>query len=367
MDTLLVTYEIQSDPADIQARAQAVAVEQSVEMPVQAIRDRQILDEIVGQVESVDETGPNTYRVQCRFAAATTGFEAAQFVNVLFGNTSLQESVRLVDAELPASLLAAFSGPRAGIAGLRAMCRAPRRPLTCTALKPQGSSPAALAALCKTFALAGIDVIKDDHGLANQSFSPFAERVQACQAAVEEAFRETGVKTYYAPNLSGGARQLREQAQIAQDMGVEILMVAPMLVGLPTFYELVSETLRVPVLGHPALAGAARIAPAFLFGKLFRLFGCDVSIFPNYGGRFAYSQAECTALAQTARAPWGDLLTTMPSPAGGMTVDRVGEMIDFYGLDTMLLIGGGLYTAGDALLRRAQEFVVQVARSGEAA
>ena len=40
-----------------------------------------------------------------------------------------------------------------------------------------------------------------------------------------------------------------------------------------------------------------------------------------------------------------------------MTVERAPEMLDFYGNDTMLLIGGGLLAAGDALLERTREFV----------
>jgi ribulose-bisphosphate carboxylase large chain len=367
MSWMHVTYHIHCRPQEIEARAEAVAVEQSVEMPVQAIRQAHVLDDILGKVESIAPIGENRYKVVIRLAAATTGYEPAQFVNMLFGNTSLQESVELVDIELPADLLAAFSGPKYGIAGLRALVNGYGRPLTCTALKPQGISPTALAALCHTFALAGIDFIKDDHGLANQAYAPFAARVTACQRATVQANQQTGLRTYYCPNLSGGPKQLFEQAKIAREEGIAVVMVAPMLVGLPLFYELVQEHLTMPVLGHPALAGAARMAPVLLFGKLFRIFGCDAVIYPNYGGRFSYSQQTCADLAAAARAPWGDLLTAAPTPAGGMTVERVDEMIDFYGPDTMLLIGGGLLTAGEALLERSREFVAKVkAGRGEA-
>jgi ribulose-bisphosphate carboxylase large chain len=163
--------------------------------------------------------------------------------------------------------------------------------------------------------------------------------------------------------LSGTPQQLFEQAHIAREEGVSIVMVAPMLVGLPTFYELVQDHLHLPVLGHPAFSGAARISPILLFGKLFRLFGCDAVIYPNYGGRFTYSQQLCADLAATARAPWGQIKPAMPVPAGGMTVERVPEMVNFYGPETMLLIGGGLLSAGDQLLARSRQFVQSVAGS----
>jgi len=52
---------------------------------------------------------------------------------------------------------------------------------------------------------------------------------------------------------------------------------------------------------------------------------------------------------------------TLPVPAGGMTVERVDEMVSAYGADTMLLIGGGLLTAREKLFDKSREFVRKVA------
>jgi ribulose-bisphosphate carboxylase large chain len=227
-------------------------------------------------------------------------------------------------------------------------------------LKPQGSTVEHLAKLARTFAAAGIDVIKDDHGLANQAFSPFAERVPAVQRAVEEANLEHGGRTIYAPTFSGGPAALAEQIRIAKACGVRMALVAPMLVGLPVFVELV-RGLDIPVMAHPAFAGAGRIAPSVLLGTLYRLFGADATIFPNHGGRFSYSRETCLDIAAAARRPFSELAPSFPVPAGGMTVDRVDDMVSGYGADTMLLIGGGLLSAGDRLGDRAREFVKKVA------
>ena len=55
----------------------------------------------------------------------------------------------------------------------------------------------------------------------------------------------------------------------------------------------------------------------------------------------------------------------MPTPAGGMTRERVGEMLSFYGPDTMLLIGGALLVAPpDKLTQGAADFVRAVANHG---
>ncbi|MEA2786900.1 MAG: S-methyl-5-thioribulose 1-phosphate isomerase, partial [Candidatus Eremiobacteraeota bacterium] len=148
-----------------------------------------------------------------------------------------------------------------------------------------------------------------------------------------------------------------------RDAGVRVVLVAPMVVGLPAFADLVDEFPEFVYLAHPSFGGNARIAPSLLFGRILRLFGADAPIFVNYGGRFGYSQDECGALAATARAPWGDVRPALPVPAGGMRLDRVDELLDFYGTDTMLLIGGNLLLAeGDALRARAREFVSSVER-----
>ena len=65
-------------------------------------------------------------------------------------------------------------------------------------------------------------------------------------------------------------------------------------------------------------------------------------MFANHGGRFAYSTATCLNLARFAREDWPGIKPSIPVPAGGMTTERVPEMLDFYGRDTMLLIGGAL-------------------------
>jgi len=361
---ITAVYRIRSDAASIEARAQAIAVEQSVEMPVAAIADRSVLDGIVGRVDGIAELhsggGDGLFEVRIALAAATTGLEAGQLMNMLFGNTSLHDDVVLHDVLFPEAVAAAFGGPNHGLEGLRARAGAAGRAMTCTALKPQGLPPAALAGLAGRFARGGLDFVKDDHGLADQAYSPFAERVPACADAVRAANAATGGRTRYVPSLSGDLDALRRQVAIARDAGVDTVLVAPMVVGLPAFRALVREAADMAVLAHPALGGAARIALPLLFGRLFRLFGADATIFPNHGGRFGYTAETCRALADAARAPWGDLRPCVPVPAGGMALDRVGEMLDGYGADTMLLIGGSLLAAGDRLVDAAAAFTTSV-------
>ena len=366
MSWIEATYRLRLPPEAVETAAQALALEQSVEVPAAIVRDPFVAEHIVGRVEAIHARDDGTHDARVRLASATTGGDVAQTINMLFGNSSLHEHVELVDVAFPPDFLGRFPGPRHGIDGIRRALGAYDRPLTCAALKPQGLSAQRLAALCETFAAAGIDVIKDDHGLADQVYAPFAERVAACQRAIGRAAASTGRRALYAPSLVGSPRALAAQARVARDAGVGMVLVAPALVGMPAFAELVAEHLDVPVLAHPAYGGAARVAPPLLLGKLFRWLGADAVIFPSFGGRFAYAPATCHEIAAAARGPWSHLRPMLPVPAGGLTLERVDEVVRFYGADTMLLMGGALLAAGDALAERTREFVERVNTSARA-
>jgi ribulose-bisphosphate carboxylase large chain len=361
---ITAVYHVTDAASRIGARAEAIAVEQSVEMPVAAISDRAVLDDVVGRVEDITEVAGGVFEVRVGLAVATTGLEAGQLLNMLYGNTSLHPDVVLKDAVFPDAVLAAFGGPRHGLFGLRARVGASARALTCSALKPQGLSAHALAGLAGKLARGGLDFLKDDHGLADQGYSPFAERVPRVAEAVRAARAHDGGRTCYVPSLSGNLDQLRSQVEIVRAEGLDTVLVAPMVTGVAAFHTLVRENPSIAFIVHPAMAGASRIAPPLLLGKLFRLFGADATVFPNHGGRFGYTPATCRGLADTALASWGGFRAAVPVPAGGMTLDRVAEMLKFYGRDVMLLIGGGLLAAGARITEETAAFVAAVARHG---
>ena len=353
-DRFTVTYRVQSDAASIAARAQAIAVEQSVEMPLAAIDDPAVLRDIVGTVEDIADRGGGAFDVRIGLASATVQADAAQLLNMAFGNSSLQPDVTLIGLEKPPG----FGGPRHGIAGLRARAGASGRALTGAAIKPQGLPVHRLSELVARFAEGGIDLIKDDHGLADQAFSRFAERVPVCAAAARRAGH-----ALYVPSLSGDLDALRRQARLARDEGLAAVMVAPQLAGLANLQALGREFPDLVLLAHPTLGGAARIAPEVLIGEVFPLVGADAVIFPNYGGRFGYSEARCRAIAGAARAAGA-----LPVPAGGMTLARVPELLGFYGAVVMLLIGGNLLLARDDLAAASRRFAdaVRDFRHGDA-
>jgi ribulose-bisphosphate carboxylase large chain len=357
---VIAHYCVRAGAASIEDRALQLAVEQSVEMPLAAVRDPEILSRIVGKVRTISAAGDGWFHVRIELAATTIGDDAGQLLNILFGNSSMQDDVVLHDADFPQALLASFGGPNHGLGGVRRLAGVEGRALTCCALKPQGLSAAELAKLAFAFAQGGVDFIKDDHGLADQAFSPFEDRVKACAAAVRDASRSTGKLTRYVPSLSGSFEEIDRRLDIAAREGLQAAMLAPAVIGASNFVALKRRHPRFHFFAHPSMTGCARISPP-LYARLFRVFGADAVIFPNYGGRFAYSAQTCRGVAEALRAPLGALRGAAPVPAGGLTTNRAPEILRFYGQDAILLIGGDLQLAGlDKVAAGTERFVQAV-------
>jgi ribulose-bisphosphate carboxylase large chain len=364
-------YRIRADDAAAAlARAREICLEQTVEFPDALIPSAAIREQIVGAPDAPIRADQGAWDVTIRFPVEAAGGELTQLLNVLFGNIALQPGVRLMDLRLPGSLAERFPGPRFGIPGLRRLLGVPDRPLLCTALKPMGLSAPALAGLAYALALGGIDLIKDDHGLADQPFSPFDERVSRCAESVARANRETGRQCLYLPNVTAPAAQVLPRARAARDAGAGGLLFCPGLAGFDAMRGLAADDdLGLPILSHPALIGGLALAPEtglaprVLYGSLNRLAGADAAIFPHLGGRFAFSATDCRDIAAGCIDAVPGHAPIFPVPAGGMKLARVRELCAFYGRDCILLIGGDLHALepGEHLVQRCRRFVTLAA------
>ena len=70
------SYRVVCSREDISRKAEALAIEQSVEMPLEAITDAWVRREIVGRVTEIGDGGDGSFRVRVSLSAATTGRRA---------------------------------------------------------------------------------------------------------------------------------------------------------------------------------------------------------------------------------------------------------------------------------------------------
>jgi ribulose-bisphosphate carboxylase large chain len=115
------------------------------------------------------------------------------------------------------------------------------------------------------------------------------------------------------------------------------------------------DRLAMPVMAHPSLTGSfvlprdEGISHGVMYGTLQRLAGADVSVFPNVGGRFGFSEDECRSIARACLSPDGPGRPILPSPGGGMSVERAAELRALYGDDAVHLLGGSLLRQGERI------------------
>ena len=322
-----------------------MAVELTVEVPEKVIdRYPHLHQELVAVIESVDAISSGLHEITLSFSGNLPGADLTRWLNLLLGNCSMLPGVTLTDLEIPDELLSGFAGPRYGIDGVRQRVSVPQRPLLATALKPRGAPISDLQKICRDFVEGGGDLIKDDHNLIDDSHEQFLERVVACVESIRSS--ERGRRVLYLVNLMGPAEELDRRLEDALEAGADGGLVAPWVLGLDRTRKLIADHPGV-YLGHPSMSGVytrsgGGIAPRLVHGTFARLAGIDGSVFVNAGGRFSPTREEGRSVAQKLVEPLAALKSGWAVPAGGMSPERVPEMLADYGSQVMILIGGAI-------------------------
>ena len=366
-DRFKVRYQITGAEAEARSLAETARVEQSVEFPAELVPDGDIRDRIMGQLEAFEPCGEGRFRATISFAVESAGTELTQLINLLWGTGSFFPGFRVERAELPESLLAHYRGPRFGVTGLRERVKIYDRPLLCTAIKPMGLTPQHLAGMAYACALGGMDLIKDDHGITDQPFCRFEERVTQCAEAVARANRETGFSCLYVPNVTGPTDQILARARFASEAGAGGIMISPGLTGFDAMRQVADDDrVNLPVLSHPTATGHCVLHPEhgfshyLFYGQLQRLAGADSSIYIQQGGRFQVRPEDCLAARDGCRDALGHIRPIMPMPGGGMTRERIAGLKETYGAEVIFLVGGGLHRMGPDLAENVRQLVSSV-------
>tara|TARA_R100001143_G_scaffold52481_2_gene47673 strand:- start:39567 stop:40685 length:1119 start_codon:yes stop_codon:yes gene_type:complete len=356
-----LTFRVQAESEhEAEQIAHHIRTEQTVEMPLPSVPKsaKHSIAELLSVQPSV---GKNLWTVLISFPTSVVADDITQLINVLFGNISLLPGIKIVDAD--DNLFSRFcQGPSFGMDGIRNLLGKRNGALSCTALKPIGLTENEFAERAYSFSKAGIDIIKDDHGLTNQKEATFKRRVAACVEAIRKGEQHSGKKTLYFPNITSNPLKVEEKFREAIEMGADGVLLSPQLTGLETLCSLAKLQLA-PIMAHPAFSGSYVIhethgfTPEFYYGKLWRALGADCIIYPNAGGRFTFSLDTCIALNQQMHSDFCNFKSSLPSPAGGINLDSIPGLLNRYGTDIAYLVGGSLYNHKDGIEKATAEFI----------
>ena len=287
--------------------------------------------------------------------------------------------VRLEDIRFPASFLAAFEGPRFGLAGLRERWEIHGRPFFFGVIKPNlGLPPAPFAELGLEGWLGGLDIAKDDEMLADTDWSPIDERSALLGAARKRAERETGRTKVYLANITDEVDRLIPLHDRVVANGANAVMVNALPTGLSAV-RMLSRHATVPVVGHfPMVAAMGRATShgvhTRVMTRLQRLAGCDVIILPGFGPRMMTSDREVRANMAACLEPMGDIRPSLPVPGGSDSAATLPEVYRRIGhADFGFVPGRGVFAhpagprAGAASVRQAWEALAEGASLEEQA
>ncbi len=362
-------YELPAkDYAEASESAHAIAVEQTIEYPYELVEGTWFADEITGQVEMVSPLKNGKWQARISYPTEAVQGEFVEFLNMLYGNTSLHIGVRLLDFELSDDLVKEYSGAKFGLEGLRKYWHVPVGPLLMAVLKPIGHTTKEFAEMARQFAAGGFHIVKDDHSLHNQIWSPYEERVKTCVDTIAETNAKTGNQCAYVPNVMAQGSELLKRAYFAQEQGANGVMMSPSIAGWGMVRELSSaDDFHLPIVLHPSYSGPfirsgeAGMLPKIYNGYLPRMAGADSVIFTG-GGRFPASKGHCKETQMSCIENWSNLPPIMPAIGGGVYYEAIPELAERFGNDIMFLVGGDLFRPGPDLVANAHRFRAEVER-----
>jgi 2,3-diketo-5-methylthiopentyl-1-phosphate enolase len=362
---IVSTYYLETEPtAEVLSIAKDIAVGQTTGtwVPVPEETD-EIRERHVGRVVGVYET-PHYERevpgdickrhfiLQIAIPCVNLDPQIPMLLSTIAGNdVTITYRLKLLDVSLPGSFVKAFGGPKFGIPGIRKTLNVADRPLIVNMIKPCiGISPKVGAELFYQAALGGADVIKDDEVLANTSYSPIVERVRAFMEKERQAFEETGEHTLYAVNITDRVEKIREHAVRVVEAGGNCLMLNFLPAGISTLSMLAEDpSIQVPILVHLDLSGAfisasnSGISAPLVLGKIPRLCGADMVIYPSPYGKFLFLKESYLRVAHLLRTPFHHIRPVFPAPSGGVHAGNLAPLIRDLGADCMIGVGGGIH------------------------
>jgi len=376
MEEAVATYLVEA--RDFQAAARAIAMEQSTGTWTEVVSaDQEIHDRYAARVKSAEE---ESGEVRISFPVVDFSLDLGGISNILSivaGNLfGLKEvnSVRLLDVEFPEEVTKSFKGPGYGIPGLRKLLgtESSGRPHIGTIIKPKiGLSPERFARVAYRAASGGVDFIKDDETLVNQSFCPLEERVARTMEAVDRAIEEDSSSCLYAPNVTSD--NVLESAQIAVDNGARALMIDFLTAGFSALSSL-RESFSLPIHVHRTMHGAiTRVKnhgiAMLVFSRLVRMAGGDQLHVGCAKGKMEKGDIQSNYSA--LRAPWGDLKPVFPVCSGGVHPGYIEGNVEAGGRDVVIQAGGGIHghpqgtRAGARAMRQAVDAYMQGILPGE--
>ncbi|SFR45212.1 type III ribulose-bisphosphate carboxylase [Halogeometricum limi] len=294
----------------------------------------------------------------------------AQVLSCIAGNImgmKAVDSIRLEDCEWPEELVTSFAGPQFGsrvrdeIFGLEA-----DRPILATVPKPKvGLSTKRHAEVGYEAWVGGVDLLKDDENLTDQSFNPYHDRLVESLALRDDAEDETGETKSYLINVTADTNTMLERVDLAAEEGCEYVMVDVITTGWAAVQTVRDrcEDHGIAIHAHRAMHAAFDRLPHHgvsmrVLAQVLRLCGVD-QLHTGTAGLGKLANEDTVGINEWMRSDLYGLTDVLPVASGGLHPGLVHDLLDATGTNVCVQAGGGIHghpdgtRAGAAALRAA--------------
>jgi len=278
-------------------------------------------------------------------------------------------SLKLLDLILPEKYVQSFSGPALGIKGVRRLTGVFDRPLIGCIIKPKlGLDFKAHAKVAYEVFKGGVDFVKDDENLTNQTFNPFKERVEEVMKVCINVSKH--LNKIYAFNVTGPTEIMLERAEFVKDSGGNCVMVDFLTAGFGGLQALRNKNYGLIIHGHRAMHAAFTRGnqgiSMLVLAKLARLAGVDSLHTGTVVGKMEGGEEEIKKINQFLLSEWYGIKPVLPVASGGLYPGLVPNLIKILGKDVLLNFGGGIHghPKGSKAGARAVTAAVEASQKG---
>jgi ribulose-bisphosphate carboxylase large chain len=282
------------------------------------------------------------------------------------------DTIRLEDCEWPEALVEGYPGPQFGSSVRQEIFGVDDRPILATVPKPKvGLSTERHAEVGYEAWVGGVDLLKDDENLTDQSFNPYSDRLAESLAMRDKAEDETGEKKSYLVNITAETNEMLERADEAASQGNEYVMVDVVTAGWASVQTVRErcEELGLAIHAHRAMHAAFDRLPDHgvsmrVIAQISRLCGVD-QLHTGTVGLGKLANEDTVGINEWLRSDLYGLNDVLPTASGGLHPGLVPQLMDAAGDNLCIQAGGGIHghpdgtRAGAAALRQSVDSVTE--------
>ena len=332
--------------------AGAVAAESSIGTWTEVKTEKQYVKKLAAKVFSIEQTNKKAAIIEIAYSSKL--FEQGNIPNILssiagniFGLEEIK-NIRLLDINFPKSFIKSFQGPKYRIKGIREIMKIENRPLLGTIIKPKlGLNSEDHAKVAYVSWLGGCDLVKDDENLSNQNFNRFEVRLKKTLKMKDKAEKETGEKKAYIINVTAETKEMIKRVKLVENYCNEYVMIDVITSGFAALQTL--RNLDLNLIIHAHRAGHAAVTKSKKHGismkviaKLCRFAGVDQLHVGAAFGKMFENKQEVGKNLKAIKEECG-LKEVMPVASGGLSPKDVPNIINFFGRDVVIQMGGGIH------------------------